>query len=438
VGAKRQREWSLNGAARAAREARIATVKHLSEAPIARLWHMGKLQRAYQLQAASVGDSAAATALLFGGLGYQPPFPSDWQAATEMVVTDEARYLAKADLYILTPNMCDVVVAAAQTLTREDLELLSEDDLPARTGLVILPHPVIVRAVTGDLGDDRAFTWRFPAHFWRPSRRGHKDLLAVRMSAYHDSYGPVRPDSFLDFAARARAQGTPLPPLLLDAIRCMPLQFAATPEQVQALENYVTTVRQAGDAAREQVAAGGLDENRVVGEYTPGEQVEDRDDTFMPRFLYAFWRLCQQQIATMETPQVNHSAHAVAHRCGGDRPWRPERLNGASGPSARATWPQHRQRTGYPCAANHGNESPATRPLAEQEAIYVAESSAVAACPPGSSRRRLRRRWPGVSAGLCLGGPARRTPGRGCATRFAQLIRHADRIALTGHAVRSG
>ena len=28
----------------------------------------------------------------------------------------------------------------------------------------------------------------------------------------------------------------------------------------------------------------------------------------------------------------------------------------------------------------------------------------------GISRRRLRRRWPGVSAGLCLGRPARRTP----------------------------
>jgi hypothetical protein len=54
--------------------------------------------------------------------------------------------------------MCDVVIAAAQTLTREDLELLSEDDLPGLTGLVVLPHPVIVRAVTGDLADDRAFT----------------------------------------------------------------------------------------------------------------------------------------------------------------------------------------------------------------------------------------------------------------------------------------
>jgi hypothetical protein len=38
----------------------------------------------------------------------------------------------------------------------------------------------------------------------------------------------------------------------------------------------------------------------VVGEYAPGAQIEDHDDTFMPRFLFAFWRLCQQRIATAE------------------------------------------------------------------------------------------------------------------------------------------
>jgi hypothetical protein len=388
VGAKRQKEWSLTGAARAAREARIATVKHLSEAPIARLWHMGKLQRAFQLQAASVGDRGAATALLFGGLGYRPPFPSNWQAAAEMVLADEARYLAESDLYVLTPHMCDVVIAAAQTLTREDLELLSEDDLPGRTGLVILPYPVIVRAVSGDLGDDRAFTWRFPAHFWRPSRRGHKDLLAVRMSAYHDSYGPVRPDSFVDFSVQARVQGTPLPPLLLDAIRCMPVRFAATAEQVQALEKYVTSVRHAGDAARELVAAGGLDENRVVGEYTPGEQVDDRDDTFMPRFLYAFWRLCQQRIATVETPQASHSARVIADRAGVSPDVRVVRLRrttsaGNSGQPGREwqhRWPvrMHKVRQWYPSVQQHKViyrgpfiKGPADKPLLPGESIWA-------------------------------------------------------------------
>src|SRR5260370_15625337 len=114
---RHKKEWSPTRAARAAWEARIATVRHLEEALIARVWPVGKLQRAYQFQLASVGRHGAATALLYGGMGYRPRWPADWQAATEMIVADEARYLATADLYVLAPHMCDVVIAAAQTLS---------------------------------------------------------------------------------------------------------------------------------------------------------------------------------------------------------------------------------------------------------------------------------------------------------------------------------
>jgi hypothetical protein len=141
-----------------------------------------------------------------------------------------------------------------------------------------------------------------------------QDAPAIRMSAYHDSYGPVRPDTFLDFAAQARAQGTPLPPLLLDAIRCHILNYTATADQVRALHEYAATVHKAGDAIRDRTAALGFDENRVTGEYTPGGQIDDPDDTFMPRFLYAFWRLCDQQIATIDHAQANHSAQLLAQR----------------------------------------------------------------------------------------------------------------------------
>ena len=41
-------EWSLTAGARAARDARIATVRHLQGAPIAWLWHMTKVQRSFQ------------------------------------------------------------------------------------------------------------------------------------------------------------------------------------------------------------------------------------------------------------------------------------------------------------------------------------------------------------------------------------------------------
>ena len=72
----------------------------------------------------------------------------------------------------------------------------------------------------------------------------------------------------------------------------------------------------AGDAIRDQSAALGLDENQVTGEYTPGDQIDDPDDTFMPRFLYAFWRLCDQQIATIDHTPVNHSTQLLAQRAG--------------------------------------------------------------------------------------------------------------------------
>jgi hypothetical protein len=69
-----------------------------------------------------------------------------------------------------------------------------------------------------------------------------------------------------------------------------------------------------GDAARQAQADLGLEENRVIGEYAAGSQVEDHDDTFMPRFLYAFWRLCEQRIAVTDQAEVNHSARVLAGR----------------------------------------------------------------------------------------------------------------------------
>jgi hypothetical protein len=360
--ARRNRAWTLAGAARAAREARIATVRYL-QTPAALVWEMGRLAYSQQIHLADSGDPAEAAGRLFGGMGYSD-VPSTLDEATRMVLADEARYLAEADLYVLTPEMCDVVVAAAQALTRDDLESMSEDDLPGLSGLVVLPHPVIVRTMTGGLGDDRAYTWRCPARLRvRAARRRLREIPAVRMSAYHDSHGPVRPDSFVDFAAHARAQGTPLPPLLLDVIRCLPLQYAATPDQARAADEFVATARRAGDSLREMASGLGLDEGRVVGEYQSGAQVDDPEDTFMPRFLYAFWRLCEQRIAAVERPEAGHSARVVAERAGVPAEVRVVRLrraesHGDSGQGGREwhhRWVvrMHKVRQFYPSLGRH-------------------------------------------------------------------------------------
>ena len=139
--------WTLSSAARFAREARINTVRHMRDTKVAREWEANLITNAIEVQADATGDLASAHWLVFAGMGYKPPFPSDPQSAADLILTDEARYLASADLFILTPEMCDVVMAAAASLTVEDLELLDPDDLPSRTGLVVLPHPVIVKMI---------------------------------------------------------------------------------------------------------------------------------------------------------------------------------------------------------------------------------------------------------------------------------------------------
>jgi hypothetical protein len=42
-------------------------------------------------------------------------------------------------------------------LTFEDLELVDADDLPSPTGIVLLPHTVLIQTIGGNLSDERAY-----------------------------------------------------------------------------------------------------------------------------------------------------------------------------------------------------------------------------------------------------------------------------------------
>lgn len=72
------KSWSLTGAARFAREARTRTVSYMQTAPIARQLRKHKLTRAYEIHRTNFGSRTAAKVMLFGGLGYRPPYPVDW------------------------------------------------------------------------------------------------------------------------------------------------------------------------------------------------------------------------------------------------------------------------------------------------------------------------------------------------------------------------
>jgi hypothetical protein len=83
----------------------------------------------------------------------------------------------------------------------------------------------------------------------------------------------------------------------------------------------------------------------------------------MPRFLYAFWRLCQQQIATVDTAKAGHSAQVAASHAGVSPDVRIVRLRRTSPPTqgghAGRDWQHrwvvrmHKVRQWYPSLQQH-------------------------------------------------------------------------------------
>jgi len=86
--------------------------------------------------------------------------------------------------------MCDVVIAAAQTLIVDDLSLLDHVDLPSPTGMLVLPRPILIRSVNDNLGDTRACVWTSPVQLPTVTETGESHLLlGVRVTSYLDSHG---------------------------------------------------------------------------------------------------------------------------------------------------------------------------------------------------------------------------------------------------------
>ncbi len=207
-------------------------------------------------------------------------------------------------------------------MTGEDLDLLEADDLPSPTGCLVLPEVMWLRRVGDDLLASRALAWNVgTVGQLDPADGGMRPGTGVRVSGFYDT--PSSTQTRLDLAAaqRARREGAPLPPLLLEGIASQVFRSAALGVTGAAGERHRQRMRagmrEIGElvtaAETRQLAAG-----PVVGEHTPGSVINDPDFDFTARYLYAFWRLCEQKIATSEPAPVNHTARVLAHRTGTD------------------------------------------------------------------------------------------------------------------------
>jgi hypothetical protein len=184
---------------------------------------------------------------------------------------------------------------------------------PSPSGALILPRPLVTRLPTGSLHQDIAFTWRSPWRLPLPGGMGFRGagLPAVRMSGYVTAARASR-----EVTRAAREQGLAVPPMLLDTVWSLPLH-PVTPGQAVDCDLLAARVRRLNaaywqDEARRNPATG---QAESAGEYASGAILdEDQDGTLGSRLLYAFWRLCEQEIAAVQAARTGHSAQVTAAR----------------------------------------------------------------------------------------------------------------------------
>jgi hypothetical protein len=208
-----------------AREARTQAVLHLLRSRAGHHWVVELLQNWTAINEELHGSSQAGLQAALAPMGYPTPLREDLDHYANRLRRDFARDLARTELYVMSPAMADVTVAAAHTLALADIIRLTEDDLPSPAGLLVLPRPLILVNTFGHPNDMRAIAWApMTVHQPRqPPRRG------VRMIGLLDTYGPVENDLFTDMLIRAQLAADRFPPLLVSTVEAMPFGWEHEP-----------------------------------------------------------------------------------------------------------------------------------------------------------------------------------------------------------------
>lgn len=283
-------------------------------------------------------------------------------------------------LYVLTPEMMEICLAAASTLSYDDVaDYVQSEDHTHTAGHVLLPRDLLLDNPLSrtDVEDLRAFSW-FPSHYGVRRLDGAMEpvdrirqaptLRVLQWAGMFDGLTPDTHQAFLTFAAEAGAR---LPPLAFSGEAWLLTDPDERAARSPGLENLDTSDRE------------------VVGTQALGEVVSDSDSSLVLRFLMAFWRLCDQEIATVTTQgaeaksakggprrsQIWEEVNVVALRRR-RAPQDPERAPGAVEWSHRWVVQMHRVRQWYPSQGRHkvifrgpffkGPEGAPLKPTAEQ------------------------------------------------------------------------
>lgn len=298
-----------------------------------------------------IEEKPALTPLMhFEAEGITAPPPATTDEAITTVLQARAVHLRDAPIFVLSEEMLDVMIAAAKTLSPDDLASLEEEDLPQPRGFIMLPRDIYVSDPTGTVpvSDIRAFSWRFSdicsEGVWS---------LGARVALWSKTEGGEADAGYR--ATLEALQGNWLPELVHIGATWIDRSVFAGMTQAEMAEGV--------EAARERLDHLQLPpiEALEAGVHSRDDVIDDRSKTFPQAFLFAFSRLCDQGIAEDET--VGERIPAVGRKGGPTRDVRvvtlKKRRARSKGESEAVEWSHrwvvqmHKRRQWYPSKQEH-------------------------------------------------------------------------------------
>ena len=300
---------------------------------------------------AGIEDKPALTAVDHFELeGITAPAPATNREAVAAVLRDRAEHVRGAPIFLLSEEMLDVVIAAAKSLSPDDLAGLEEEDLPQPTGFLMLPRDIYVSDPTGavPISDIRAFSWRFSdicsEGVWS---------IGARVALWSKTQGGEADQGYRALLESLRGEW--LPELVHIGATWIDRSVFAGMTQTEMAEEV--------GAARDRLKHLNLPplDELEAGVHSRDDVIDDRSKTFPQAFLFAFSRLCDQGIGEDET--VGERIPAVAKKGGPSRDVRvvtlKRRRARSKGESEAVEWSHrwvvqmHKRRQWYPSTQEH-------------------------------------------------------------------------------------
>lgn len=221
--------------------------------------------------------------------GLSPEDPQLFEQLQSQKHTRELAPLRVGEAYVISPAMHATVMAAAETLTAQNVAGWRSEDLLSEHGILLLPHIQLVHDKQKTAPEEIVMlSWSIGSY---TSPLDGETSKVLYQTAWYDSNGPIEVPEFTAAKNTAARSGHPLPSFGV-ASSCRH-ELDISHERIELAQGSLTDWISGVAAEKES-------DSITVGEHAGDVVHVDDLIGWQARYLFAFMGLAQQRIATVQ------------------------------------------------------------------------------------------------------------------------------------------